>query len=119
MRTPHGGPDKVFIQTGTEYVGQRETWVGVGGQGVAGMAPVSSEAVYRKTGYYENETILDYFCSITLYTDSRDIITNASVIGLPGQPLTGPPGPGLPSRRRTPDAEALRTMALRYRFLFP
>ncbi len=27
------GPDKVFIQTGTEYVGQRETWVGVGGQG--------------------------------------------------------------------------------------
>ncbi|MGQ9953469.1 hypothetical protein ACUS6I_31975, partial [Pseudomonas aeruginosa] len=38
------------------------------------------EAVYRKTGYYENETILDYFCSITLYTDSRDIITNASVI---------------------------------------
>ncbi|UTN74212.1 hypothetical protein NMC42_21070 [Pseudomonas aeruginosa] len=44
------------------------------------MAPVSSEAVYRKTGYYENETILDYFCSITLYTDSRDIITNASVI---------------------------------------
>lgn len=21
------GPDKVFIQTGTEYVGQRETWV--------------------------------------------------------------------------------------------
>lgn len=76
----HMGPDKVFIQTGTEYVGQRETWVGVGGQGVAGMAPVSSEAVYRKTGYYENETILDYFCSITLYTDSRDIITNASVI---------------------------------------
>ena len=76
----HMGPDKVFIQTGTEYVGQRETWVGVGGQGVAGMAPVSSEAVYRKAGYYENETILDYFCSITLYTDSRDIITNASVI---------------------------------------
>ncbi len=29
----HMGPDKVFIQTGTEYVGQRETWVGVGGQG--------------------------------------------------------------------------------------
>ncbi len=48
--------------------------------GGRGMAPVSSEAVYRKTGYYENETILDYFCSITLYTDSRDIITNASVI---------------------------------------
>ncbi|MCU9502953.1 hypothetical protein OE322_19210, partial [Pseudomonas aeruginosa] len=24
--------------------------------------------------------ILDYFCSITLYTDSRDIITDASVI---------------------------------------
>ncbi|AZC17465.1 MULTISPECIES: hypothetical protein [Pseudomonas] len=76
----HLGPDKVFVQTGTEYVGQRETLVGVGGQGVSGVMPVSSEAVYRKTGYYENQTVLDYFCSITLYTDSKNIITDASVI---------------------------------------
>ena len=79
MRT-HAGPDKVFIQTGTEYVGQRETWAAIGGQGVSGIMPVSSEAVYRKVGHYENETIIDYFCSITLYTDGKDVITEASVI---------------------------------------
>ena len=54
--------------------------MGVGGGGVAGVAQVGSEPVYRETGYYENRTVLDYFCSITLYTDGQDIITDASVI---------------------------------------
>jgi hypothetical protein len=76
----HTTPEKVFVQTGVEYVGQKETWVGIGGGGVGGMMPVGSEAVYRKTGYEENRTVLDYFCSITLYTDSQNIITDASVI---------------------------------------
>ncbi|WP_236208475.1 hypothetical protein [Pseudomonas tohonis] len=71
----HMTPEQVFVSTGKEYVGQKETWVGVGG-----MAQVGNEAVYRETGYYENRTVLDYFCSITLYTDGKDIITNASVI---------------------------------------
>ncbi len=81
------------------------------------MAPVSSEAVYRKTGYYENETILDYFCSITLYTDSRDIITNASVIDC-RTAADGAAGPRPSFSTTNPDAEALRIMALRYRFYF-
>nr|BFD42518.1 hypothetical protein FFPRI1PSEUD_40170 [Pseudomonas sp. FFPRI_1] len=76
----HTTPEKVFVQTGVEYVGQQQTWVGIGGGGVGGMMPVGSEAVYRKTGYEENRTVLDYFCSITLYTDNRDVITGASVI---------------------------------------
>lgn len=79
LRT-HLGPGLVFIQTGTEYVGQRQTWVTFGGKGVQGIMPVSSEPIYRKTGYYENETVIDYFCSITLYTNAQDIITEASVI---------------------------------------
>lgn len=74
------GLDKVFIQIGIEYVGQCEIWVGVGGQGVVGMVLVSSEVVYCKVGYYENEIIFDYFCSIILYIDSWDIIINVSVI---------------------------------------
>lgn len=42
--------------------------------------PVNSQPVYRDTGYYENKTVLDYFCNITLLTDARDIITDADVI---------------------------------------
>ncbi|UXY50290.1 hypothetical protein [Pseudomonas tohonis] len=76
----HVTPEQVFVSTGKEYVGQKETWVGVSGGGVAGVAQVGSEPVYRETGYYENRTVLDYFCSITLYTDGKDIITDASVI---------------------------------------
>lgn len=76
----HTTDEKVFVQTGVEYVGQRQTMVGIGGGGVGGMMPVGSEPVYRKTGYEENRTVLDYFCSITLYTDKRNIITEASVI---------------------------------------
>lgn len=76
----HTTDEKVFVQTGVEYVGQRQTMVGIGGGGVGGMMPVSSEPIYRKTGHEENRTVIDYFCSITLYTDSKDIITEASVI---------------------------------------
>ncbi|MCU9948877.1 hypothetical protein [Pseudomonas sp. PDM13] len=76
----HMTPEQVFISTGKEYVGQRETYVGVGGGGVGGIAQVGSEAVYRETGYYENRTVIDYFCSITLFTDSQDVITDASVV---------------------------------------
>jgi hypothetical protein len=79
LRT-HLGPGKIFIQTGTEYVGQRQTWVTIGGQGMQGIMPVSSTPIYRKTGYYQNETVIDYFCSITLYSDAQDVITAASVI---------------------------------------
>lgn len=42
--------------------------------------PVGSEPIYRKTGYEENRTVIDYFCSITLYTDNKNTITEASVI---------------------------------------
>lgn len=76
----HTTPEQVFVQTGVEYVGQRQTWVGIGGGGVSGLMPVSNEAIYRKTGYDENRTVIDYFCSITLYTDKKDIITGVSVV---------------------------------------
>ncbi|MGE8638133.1 MAG: hypothetical protein ACN6PR_05815 [Achromobacter sp.] len=69
----------MFVQTGVEYVGQRQTSVAIGGGG-GGMMPVSSEPIYRKTRYEENRTMIDYFCSITLYTDNRNIIAEASVI---------------------------------------
>lgn len=73
----HTTSEKVFVQAGVEYVGQRQTMVGIAGGGVM---PVGSEPVYRKTGYEENRTVIDYFCSITLYTDNKNIITKASVI---------------------------------------
>lgn len=76
----HTTDEKVFVQTGVEYVGQRTTSVTIGGQGVSGQMPVSSEPVYRKVGYTENRTVIDYFCSITLFTDKNDIIEHASVI---------------------------------------
>lgn len=76
----HTTAEKVFVQTGVEYVGQKQTFVGIGGGGVSGMMPVGSQPVYRKTGYEENRTVVDYFCSITLYTDSKNIITEASAI---------------------------------------
>ncbi|MGV8664317.1 hypothetical protein ACV357_35465, partial [Pseudomonas aeruginosa] len=53
------GPAKVFIPTCAEAVALRESWVGVRGQRVVGMSPVSSEGVYRKAGSHEHETILD------------------------------------------------------------
>lgn len=76
----HTTPEQVFIKTGSEYIGKQQTWVGVGGGGVKGIMPVDSQPVYRDTGYYENKTVLDYFCNITLLTDARDIITDADVI---------------------------------------
>lgn len=42
--------------------------------------PVDSQPVYRDTGYYDNKTVLDYFCNITLYTDARNRVTHADVI---------------------------------------
>ena len=114
----HMGPDKVFIQTGTEYVGQRETWVGVGGQGVAGMAPVSSEAAPSQDRLLRERDHPRLFLQHHPVHRQPGHHHQRQRDRLPGQPLTGPPGPGLPSRRRTPDAEALRTMALRYRFYF-
>ena len=77
----HVTPEKVFVQTGVEYIGQKTTMVGIGGGGVVGQMPVGSEPVYRKTGYTENRTVIDYFCNITLYTDGKNIITDAIVIG--------------------------------------
>ncbi len=76
----HVGPDKVFVQTGTEYVGEQTTYAVIGGGGATGIMPVNSTPVYRPVGYYENETVIDYFCNITLFTDAQDIITQASVI---------------------------------------
>lgn len=73
-------PEKIFIQTGVEYVGQQERWVGIGGGGLKGIMPISSEPIYRKTGYTENAIAIDYFCSITLFTDGKDVITEVSVI---------------------------------------
>ncbi|AZE56270.1 hypothetical protein C4K03_4122 [Pseudomonas synxantha] len=73
-------PEKVFIQTGVEYVGQQERWVGIGGRGLNGIMPVSSEPIYRKVGYEENRIVIDYFCSITLLTDGKDVITDVSVV---------------------------------------
>ena len=49
----HVTPEKVFVQTGVEYIGQKTTMVGIGGGGVIGQMPVGSEPVYRKTGYTE------------------------------------------------------------------
>jgi hypothetical protein len=77
----HVTPEKVFVQTGVEYIGQKTTMVGIGGGGVVGQMPVGSEPIYRKTGYTENRTVIDYFCNITLYTDKKNIITDAIVIG--------------------------------------
>ncbi len=65
----HTTDEKVFVQTGVEYVGQKTTSVTIGG-----------EPVYRKVGYTENRTVIDYFCSITLFTDKNDIIEHASVV---------------------------------------
>ncbi|AZE79502.1 hypothetical protein C4J99_3724 [Pseudomonas synxantha] len=42
--------------------------------------PVSSEPIYRKVGYEENRIVIDYFCSITLLTDGKDVITDVSVV---------------------------------------
>lgn len=76
----HTTPEQVFIKTGSEYVGEQQTWVGTGGGGAVGLMPIGSQPVYRDTGYYENKTVLDYYCNITLFTDARDIITSADVI---------------------------------------
>lgn len=76
----HLSPEKEFIKTGVEYVGEQQTWVTIGGQGATGITPAYSQPVYRDVGYYDNVTIVDYFCNITLFTDSKDIINNVTVI---------------------------------------
>ena len=72
----HTTPEKVFVQTGVEYVGQRQTYLA----GATGIMPVGTENIYRKTGYEENRTVIDYFCSITAFTDNQDMITEINVI---------------------------------------
>ncbi|WP_442964016.1 hypothetical protein [Pseudomonas sp. MM211] len=76
----HLSPEKEFIKTGEEYVGEQQTWVTIGGRGMTGIMPAYSQPIYRDVGYYDNVTIIDYFCSITLFTDNKDIITDASVV---------------------------------------
>lgn len=76
----HIGPEKIFVQTGQEYAGERQTFVTIGGRGMQGIMPVGSEPIYRPTGYYTDDVIIDYFCSINVMTDKNDIITQASVV---------------------------------------
>ncbi|MBJ9903265.1 hypothetical protein [Acinetobacter bereziniae] len=68
-----------FVQTGSEYAGQRVVGQ-TGGQGVVGAI---YENQYRPTGYYQNavQERAQYLCNITALTGPGDIITNIMVIG--------------------------------------
>ncbi|MNC62455.1 hypothetical protein D3C75_1124790 [compost metagenome] len=68
-----------FVQTGTEYAGQRVVGQ-TGGQGVVGAI---YENQYRPTGYYQNavQEHAQYLCNITALTGPGDIITSIMVIG--------------------------------------
>ncbi|MFW1949479.1 hypothetical protein ACG907_16435 [Acinetobacter bereziniae] len=68
-----------FVQTGSEYAGQRVVGQ-TGGQGVVGAI---YENQYRPTGYYQNavQERAEYLCNITALTGPGDIITNIMVIG--------------------------------------
>lgn len=68
-----------FVQTGSEYAGQRVVGQ-TGGQGVVGAI---YENQYRPTGYYQNaiQERAQYLCNITALTGPGDIISNIMVIG--------------------------------------
>ncbi|MCM8513017.1 hypothetical protein J0904_13010 [Acinetobacter bereziniae] len=68
-----------FVQTGSEYAGQRVVGQ-TGGQGVVGAI---YENQYRPTGYYQNavQERAQYLCNITALTGRGDIITDIMVIG--------------------------------------
>lgn len=68
-----------FVQTGSEYAGQRVVGQ-TGGQGVVGAI---YENQYRPTGYYQNavQERAQYLCNITALTGPGDIIANIMVIG--------------------------------------
>ncbi|MBU4609404.1 hypothetical protein IMZ29_02225 [Achromobacter sp. GG226] len=76
----HIGPEKIFVKTGREQVGTRTTYAIMRGQGVAAKVPVGTQAVYRPVGYYTDDLVIDYLCNITLMTDAKDIVTQATVV---------------------------------------
>ncbi|HEX7389235.1 MAG TPA: hypothetical protein VF286_03930 [Acidiphilium sp.] len=72
-------PNLSFIQTGSQYAGSHIAGMTPGGNGVAAMPMYQDD--YQPTGYYGHQTALKYLCSIIVNTDTRNVITKATVIG--------------------------------------
>ncbi len=66
-------PKRVFVQTGTEYVGTDTLYMDGN--------PVKQEDHYAAVGHYEVRPDIKYLCDILIQTNQADVITHVSLAG--------------------------------------